>query len=277
MVRPVTGSDMAMGMVVAGARAVRGGARTLGRVAAPVVRLAVDPPLMPRRWRPIRRLESWGEQWQASRDALLRRSVSWSTDLAGTAGRVVLPLVDLTPVVHAVLDRLDLDAVATSALAEVDLSRVVDQTMAQIDVGVVVDQALREVDLTDVVVSRVELGTVVGAALEQVDLTEIVVTRVDLQRVVLAALDRLDLTSIVQERVDLALIAEQVVEDIDLPDIIQASTGSVASEAVQGVRLRSVEADERLSGVADRLLLRVRRRTQTDVVLEGDVGEEDRP
>lgn len=270
-----------MGAALATGRLARRSLGLAGRLSAPVVRVVVDPPLVPLRWRPLTRLERWGRDWQERRSALVEHGVEGATQMTADAAKVVLPLVDLTPVVHGVLERLDLDAVASQALADLDLASVVAQVIDELDVGQVVNQALDEVDLTSVVVEQVELGQVVGQALDEVDLTEIVLTRVDLKAVVLAALDTLDLTEIVTERVDLAGIAEDVVEQIDLPDIIQESTGSVASEAVQSVRLRSVSADEKVSALADRVLLRVRRNrahrrnVDTTASLEGDTAEED--
>lgn len=246
-----------MGAVMATGRLTRRSLVRARRLAAPAVRLAVEPPLVPYRWRPARRLEAWGRDWQGRRGALVRGGVDATTELAANAAEVVLPLIDLTPVVHGVLERLDLDVIAMQALAGLDLA-------------VVVDQALREVDVTSVVIEQVDLGHVVAQVLEEMDLTDIVLTRVDLAAVVQAALDGLDLTQIVQQRVDLAGIAEQVVEDIDLPQIIQESTGSVASEAVQSARLTSVEADEALSRFADRVLRRAKRRLDSGAALEAE-------
>lgn len=248
---------MAMGAVLAGARLAQRSASRATRVAAPLVRLAVDPPLVPHAWRPVRRLEGWGRDWQQRRRALVHSSVDATSELAASVAEVVLPMVDLTPVVNGVLDRLDLDLIAT-------------QTLDGLDLAVIVDQALREVDLTSVVIQQVDLGHVVAQALDEMDLTEIVLSRVDLVAVVHAALDGLDLTAIVQQRVDLAGIAEQVVDDIDLPQIIQESTGSVASEAVQSARLTSVEADEALSRLADRVLRRAKRRLDSGAALEAE-------
>jgi hypothetical protein len=270
-----------MGAALATARLARRGLGVAGRLSAPALRVALDPPLVPPRWRPLTLMERWGREWQERRSALVEHGVQGATHVAASAAEVVLPLVDLTPLVNGVLERLDLDAVAAQALADLDLATVVTQVIDELDVGLVVNQALDEVDLTGVVVEQVDLGRVVGQALEEVDLTEIVLTRVDLAAVVLAALDTLDLTELVTDRVDLAGIAEDVIEQVDLPDIIQESTGSVASEAVQSARLRSVTADEKVSALADRVLLRVRRgrahrrNVDTTAALEGDAPGED--
>jgi hypothetical protein len=255
---------MAMGAVLAGGRLAQRSATRAVRVATPLVRLAVDPPLVPPAWRPVRRLEAWGRDWQARRGALVRTSVDATSELAADAAELVLPMLDLTPVVNGVLDLLDLDSI-------------VMQTLDGLDLAVVVDQALREVDLTGVVLEQVDLARVVVAALDDMDLTKVVLARVDLVAVVNAALDGLDLTAIVQQQVDLTGIAEQVVEDIDLPQIIQESTGSVASEAVQSARLSSVDADEAISRLADKMLFRAKRRgVQSGAALEGETPEEEK-
>ena len=96
----------------------------------------------------------------------------------------------------------------------------------------------------------------VASALERLDLTTIVVDQVDLGAVISAALEKVDLTAVVMQQVDLLGVAEYVVEGIDLPEIIRDSTGSVASEAVVGLRLQGVDADVVVGRVVDRMLRR---------------------
>lgn len=98
---------------------------------------------------------------------------------------------------------------------------------------------------------------------ERIDLTRLVTKNVDLDAVaarvdVDAIADRVDADRIV-DRLDLAAIADQVLDEIDLPEIIRASTGSLASNVVVGVRKRGIEADNTVAGVVDRLLRRDRR------------------
>jgi hypothetical protein len=107
--------------------------------------------------------------------------------------------------------------------------------------------------------ARVELEPVVSAALDQLDLTQLVLERVDLERVVTSALQHLDLTQIVRQQVDLIGLADYVVDGIDLPEIIRDSTGSVASEAVRGLRMQGVGADVAVARIVDRMLHRRRR------------------
>ncbi len=254
----MTTTDVVLGTALtAGRLALRGG-RSLARGLSPVARVVLDPPLVPHRLRLRPRLDEWGRLWQRERTTIVSTTVGSGAQVTQRTVDTVLPLVDLTPVVEAVLGRLDLDAVVTGAIDRLDLA------------GVVAG-AVEQVDVTALVLEQVDLGDVVTAALDQVDLTDIVLSRVDLNRVVVAALDTLDLTALVQQRVDLATIAEDVVEEIDLPEIIRASTGGIATEGVRVARLQSIEADEAVSRLADRLLLRIRRRNvETDVVLEAE-------
>jgi hypothetical protein len=275
---PVSGRDVALGATLAGSRLALRAGRRASRALAPAVRLAVDPPLVPRALRLKPRLDAWGRLWQTERSAIVEAGVGAGTDLTQRTVDAVLPLVDLTPVVESVLARLDLDTVVGTALASMDLDPIAQSALDDLDLAQVVATALQEIDITAIVVEQVALGQVVTAALDQLDLTEIVVSRVDLERVVVAALDTLDLTAIVQQRVDLATIAEDVVDDIDLPEIIRASTGGIATEGVRSVRMQSVQADEAVSRLADRLLIRVRRRNvETDVALEAEQHDAETP
>ena len=102
------------------------------------------------------------------------------------------------------------------------------------------------------VLARLDLAAVVSTALDQVDLNQLVLDRVDLGRVIDAALQQVDLTKVVMEQVDLVTVAEYVVAEIDLPEIIRASTGSMASETVRGLRMQGVGADQAVTRAVDR-------------------------
>ncbi|HVQ88881.1 MAG TPA: hypothetical protein VMT88_11950 [Actinomycetes bacterium] len=119
----------------------------------------------------------------------------------------------------------------------------------------VVDQVVTSINLTELVLRRVDLGRIVTSALDQLDLTDIVIERVDLNRVANAVLDQIDLDQIARDRMDLMGLAEYVVDGIDLPEIIRESTGSVASETVRSVRLQSVNADDAVQRLVDRVLV----------------------
>ncbi len=60
-------------------------------------------------------------------------------------------------------------------------------------------------------------------------------------------------TAQVVGRVDLTGLAEQVIAAVDLPEIIRESTGAVTSEAVRGVRMRSISGDDLLQRAVDRV------------------------
>ena len=58
--------------------------------------------------------------------------------------------------------------------------------------------------------------------------------------------------------IDLIRIAEEVVDGIDLAGIIRDSTGSLASEAVHGVRVQGQQADDAIGQFVGRMLGRRR-------------------
>ena len=100
---------------------------------------------------------------------------------------------------------------------------------------------IARVDL-DAVAARIDVEAVV----DRLDLTETVLTRVDLKRRGRRVL----------EQVDLPALVEGVLDEIDLPEIIRDSTGTMASETVRSVRMQGVNADETVTRVVDRLLMR---------------------
>ena len=159
-------------------------------------------------------------------------TVSAVTGTVATALDVLVPAV-----VSAVLSRLDLTAVVTD---QVDL-----------------DAVVRDVDV-DAVAARLDIDAVI----ERMDLTALVRERVDLDAIVAevdidAVAARLDIDAVI-DRVDLVGLAQDVMDALDLPAIIRGSTASVASESVQDVRLQTIAADEVVTRVVDRLLLRRR-------------------
>jgi hypothetical protein len=101
-------------------------------------------------------------------------------------------------------------------------------------------------DAATVVVPRV-----VTAMGKRLDLTALVVDNVDVDA--LAA--SIDVNAILA-RVDLLGLANYIITGVDLPEIIRESTAGITSEAVHGVRLRGVEADQAVARVIDRMLLR---------------------
>ena len=163
-----------------------------------------------------------------------------ASTVSTVAGTVTTALDVLVPsVVSAVVSRLDLTALVTG---QVDLDAVVrevdiDAAAARLDVEAVIDR----LDLTALVRERVDLDAIV----REVDI-DAVAARIDIDAVI--------------DRIDLVGLAQEVMDALDVPAIIRGSTASVASESVQDVRLQTIAADEAVSRVVDRLLLRRRHR-----------------
>jgi hypothetical protein len=97
---------------------------------------------------------------------------------------------------------------------------------------------------------------VVDTTLDQIDLTSLALARIDMERI-LARVDvnelaaRVDLAAMV-ERLDLAKIAEEVIEELDVGELIRDSTGSMATETVEGIRVQGMNADIFVSRLVDR-------------------------
>ena len=274
MVDPVDPVDV---MVALSARALgatagvaSGVRRRTRRALHPVVGPVLRPRWAPDRLQPGRWLDAVGREGEA-RLAALRAELSRRLDaLVPLVLDEVLRRADLTDVV---LRYLDLDR----AVSAVDL----DAAAARLDVSAVIDR----VDLTSVVLEQVDLDALITAVLDRVDLTAVVLRRVDLDALITAVLDRVDLTAVVLRRVDLdALIsavldrvdliplAEEVIEGVNLPEIIRESTGTMASDTVQGVRMQGIVADEAVGRVVDRLLLRRAHRSTRAPTTPGELS-----
>ena len=162
--------------------------------------------------------------------------------------------------------------VAWGARPFLDAGRVVrERVVREADalLPLLVDAAIRRYVDLDGLVATVDLDAVarrldVEAVIERVDLNA-VAERIDVE----AILDRLDLTDTVLTRVDMKVVIDQVLaqmdlpvlvegvlDEIDLPEIIRDSTGTMASETVRGVRMQGVNADEAVTRVVDRILMR---------------------
>ncbi|HZC53612.1 MAG TPA: hypothetical protein VE441_14085 [Mycobacterium sp.] len=104
-------------------------------------------------------------------------------------------------------------------------------------VPAVVDVVLDRIDLTSIVLERVKLDEII----DEVDVNDVV--------------ERVDLTTVI-DRIDLPAVAKETIDGIDLPEIIRGSTGIMTSEAVVGIRMQAIRADEYVRRIIDRLLLR---------------------
>jgi hypothetical protein len=172
--------------------------------------------------------------------------------------RVVRALTAL--VIRRVLDQIDLTALVRE---RVDLNAVaegidVDAVAARLDV----DRVVAGVDI-DAIIGRVDIDAIIG----RVDI-DAIIGRVDID----AIAARVDLDTIIA-RLDLIGLANYVVDGIDLPGIVRESSGSMASEALSGVRLQSLQADEALSRAVGRFLPRARGARRSEPPVAGDGGQ----
>jgi hypothetical protein len=236
---------------------------TTARAVRPVVTLLVEPPLVPESVRPATLFATAARAWRREQPAAMGTVTRLSSSIVPDTTELVVRLVDVDALAAAVVQRMDLTTLATDVVEDIDLDRVVGAALQRIDVQRLVEEVVAGLDLA-AVVDRIDLAGVVDESLDRIDLTSLVVKRVDLSRVVNDALDQLDLTQLVMDRVDLARVAEYVIDEIDLAGIIRESSGSIATETVRGIRRQSLDADEAVNRVVDRLLLRRRaRRTQS--------------
>jgi hypothetical protein len=86
----------------------------------------------------------------------------------------------------------------------------------------------------------------------RIDLTRLVIERVDVNRIIE---ERVDIDAVI-ERTDVAGLARDVLQQLDLPEIIRESSGTMAAETVESLRLRGMDADRSLSRLVDRVLQR---------------------
>ena len=186
--------------------------------------------------------------------------VAAALDLDAAVARVDLDAAVSRVDLDAAVSRVDLDA----AVSRVDLDQIVgridvDGIVASVDIAAVVDR----VDIESIV-NRLDLDEIAGT----LDIDGIV-AKVDLQAIV----DRLDIAAVVAKvdpdpvvarvnfdaamsHIDLIGIAQRVVDGIDLPGIIRESTGSLATEAVAGVRVQGQAADDAVGQLVGRVLRR---------------------
>ncbi|ACV81459.1 hypothetical protein [Nakamurella multipartita] len=183
-------------------------------------------------------------------------------DLDAAVARVDLDAIVDRVDVKRILDRLDLDAI----VARVDIERILDRLdldaiVARVDIVRIIDR----LDI-DAIVERVDLDRIIN----RLDL-DAIVARVDIEGIV-AGLDldaivaQVDPDAIVSRvdfdlaisHIDLIGIATAVVDGIDLAGIIRDSTGSLASEAVHGVRVQGQQADDAIGQFVGRMLGRRR-------------------
>jgi hypothetical protein len=96
------------------------------------------------------------------------------------------------------------------------------------------------------------IASVVEIVFNRIDLTQLVIERVDVNRIIQ---ERVDVDGVIK-RADVAGVARDVLDQIDLPEIIRDSSGTMAAETVESLRLRGMDADRSLSRLVDRVLHR---------------------
>jgi hypothetical protein len=196
-------------------------ARAMGEVASVFVR-ALSSEAIARRLDPLDRgLIELNRIWEGEQPRSERAAEAFAGAL-------------LPEIVGAVVDQLDLTNLVRD---NVDLDRVV----AGIDVDAVVDR----IDVQDIA-RRVDVDEIV----ERVDLDR-VVDRIDVNEIA----SRVDLEALIA-RLDLASLAQDVIDELDLASLVRESSGAMAAETVDELRLQGVGADRLVSRVVDRILRR---------------------
>ncbi len=217
--------DAAFDLALRATAAAAGAAAELGRLARPVALIALRPPLMPSRFWPDTALARMVERGRAARANADRVNEQVAGQLLVAVVNEALDRIDLT---QLVLDRVKLNDI----IATVDI----DDIATRLDIVAIVDRVPIDRVMARVDVNEIAAGVDVNAIAAKLDVGEFIA------------------------RIDLTGIANQVLEEIDLPDIIRESSGAMASETVVGVRIRGIEADERINHVFDRILFRRRDR-----------------
>lgn len=201
-------------------------------VGRPVADLLLRPPLLPASLWPQTRLEELAARGRAARQ---QAAVEWAAFLDALVPRVLAAVLDRVDLTRLVLERVDIERLVAAVNVDgvvdrVDLEPIVDRVPVQ--------RVLDRVDL-DAVVARVDAE----ALIDRIDV-DAIVARVDLDQIV--------------ARLDLPTLANEVIEAIDLPDLLRESSGAMGSETVRGLRMQGIRADEGVSRIVDRLLLRRR-------------------
>ncbi len=231
--------DVAVAVAVATVRnGLRAGGVVVGMI-RPFAELVPIPMVLP-----SRRMQALAETGFAQRQRAQAQLIGLFRRILQRIITAILDEIDLTAVVR---DRVDLNAVTKNLDLDAIVARLdIDGIVSRVDIDAIVSR----VDL-DAIVSRIDIDGIVNrvnldAIVSRLDI-DAIVDRVDIDEIV----DRVDIDAIVR-RLDIADIARYVVTEIDLPEIIRQSSTTVASETVQDVRIRSIEADQLVSRIVDR-------------------------
>jgi hypothetical protein len=218
--------DAAVGAVVVAGGLVLSVTRRLAMVARPVGALVLHPPLLPDHLHPARAVDLLAER---GRHAMFDGGSELDEIVAAVVPVVLDRVLDTIDLNRLILERVDLDGVVATVDVDGIVSRVdIDAIVSRVDV----DEIAASIDL-DAIVARLDIDDIVAS--------------VDLD----AIIDRLNVVE----------IAEDVINEIDLPEIIRDSTGSMASQVVRDARVQSIDADQAVNRLVDRILRRRRDRS----------------
>ena len=269
--RPLSPLHAAIGLAAVAAGAAVSTTRRIARAAAPLGSAVLHPPVLTEKLhlaRAVDALADRGLQVMMSTGHDLERMIAV---IVPAVVREVLDTLDLNVVI---LERVDLDGL----VAKVDIAEIIDRVdidavVRQVDIDAVVrqvdiDAIVQRIDL-DAIMQRVDIDAIaqridIDAIAQRIDL-DAIADRVDLDRIVArididAIVAGVDLNAIV-DRLNVVDLTEEVINEIDLPEIIRDSTGSMASQVVRDARMQSIDADEAVSRLVDRLLRRRRKRS----------------
>jgi hypothetical protein len=213
----LTAAGAVLGLAVAGT----GLAVRAARKAAGIVSVAVPDHLHARTANALRSIGGWNDRWEAVR---LDADGAAETLADALVPRIATALLDRINVTEVILQRIDLEVIVT---------------------GLNLNEIAERLDLTPIL-DRLDFERII----ERVDVNGLL-ERIDLD----AMMARIDVNAII-DRLDVPSLAREAVEAIDLPDIVHESSATLATEAVDDIRLKSIAADRVVARAVDRLLRR---------------------
>jgi hypothetical protein len=229
--------DAAVGAVAIAGGLVGSMSRRLAVAVRPVGDVLLHPPLLPEHLHPARAVDALADR---GRHAMVDGGADLERLIAAVVPAVVSEVLNTLDLNALIRERVDIDGlVATVDIAEI-INRVdIDAIVARVDI----DAIAKNVDI-DAIAARIDIDAIVS--------------RIDIDAIVAGV----DIAAII-DRINVVGIAENVINEIDLPEIIRDSTGSMASQVVRDARMQTIDADEAISRLVDRILRRRRNRATT--------------
>ena len=184
------------------------------QVAAPLGRILVDPPLVPRAIRPAALANEAAKSWRRRAPGVAAATAQFRGVVVNTVVDQMLTSINLTELV----------------IRRVDLSRVVTTTLAQLD-------------LTDIVVDQVDLSRVATEVLDRIDLDKVARDRMDLIGIADYIVEGIDLPDII--RSSTGSMASETLRTVRLQSIdADAAAQRLVDRVLVWRRARSVEAPD---------------------------------